>query len=118
MVYQVFTRDVTIPNGSSTSDPVPIKGLIVVGVSVPSNITGSRLSLQVRHTSTDTFRMVRISSGPVYASITGNSFATFPVDVMQLLVPFDAIRIVTLDSSNAQVNQTSDVTLRVFLAPV
>jgi hypothetical protein len=37
---------------------------------------------------------------------------------MQLLIPFDAIRIVTLDSSNAQVNQTSDVTLRVFLAPV
>jgi hypothetical protein len=118
MVYQVFARDVTIPAGSSTSDPIPITGLILVGISIPAGINANRLALQVRPTSADPFRMLRNASGPVYAGITGNSFAVYPNDIMQLLLPFDAIRIVTLDSSNNQVNQTSDVTLRVFLAPM
>jgi hypothetical protein len=117
MAYQAFPVDVTIANGSSTSDPIRITGLIVVGVSLPSTIAGTRLALQVRTTASDSFRMVRNAAGPVHAGIAGNSFLVFPVEVMDLLTPFDAIRFATLDNSNNAVNQTSNVTLRVFLSP-
>jgi hypothetical protein len=117
MVYQVFTRDVTIPSGSSTSDPIPINGLILAGIVIPSAIAGTRLGLQVRKSSTDPFRLLTGTGGPIVVPIGANSYAVFPRDVMELLLPLDAIRIVTLDNSNAPVNQTSSVTLRAFLAP-
>jgi hypothetical protein len=117
MVYQAFVRDVTIPTGSSTSDPIPIHGLLIAGIVVPSVIAGTRLGLQVRKDSADPFRLLIGTGGPIVVPISTNSHAVFPREVIELLMPLDAIRIVTLDNSNAPVNQTSNVTLRVFLAP-
>jgi hypothetical protein len=117
MPYQVFARDVVIPNGSATSEVIPIRGLQLVGIWVPS-ITGARAGLQVRPTSTDPFRTLRNPGGVVFTSIANNVLALFPAEIAQLVSLFDAIRIVTMDSSNAQTNQTSDVTIRVFLAPI
>jgi hypothetical protein len=117
MVYQAFARDVTITNGSSTSDPIPIHGLILVGVAIPSTIAGTRLGLQVRRASGDPFRLLTGTTGPIVVPISVNSYAVFPREVLELLTPLDAIRIVTLDNTNAPVNQSSNVTLRVLLAP-
>jgi len=117
MVYQVFAKDVTIPSGSSTSDPIPINSLILAGIVIPSGIAGTRLGLQVRRNSADPFRLLIGASGPIVVPITANSYAVFPREVVELLRPLNAIRIITLDNSNAPVNQTSTITLRAFLAP-
>jgi hypothetical protein len=117
MVYQVFAKDVTIPAGSSSSDPIPIHGLILAGIAIPSGVSGTRLGLQVRQTSADPFRLLTGTGGPIVVPISANGYAVFPREVIELLRPLDAIRIVTLDNSNAPVNQTSSVTLRTFLAP-
>ncbi len=117
MVYQVFEKDVTISAGSSTSDPIPINGLILAGIVIPSGIAGTRLGLQVRRASADPFRLLTSTNGPIIVPISANSYAVFPREIVELLRPLDAIRIVTLDNSNAPVNQTSGVTLRTFLAP-
>jgi hypothetical protein len=117
MVYQVFAKDVTIPSGSSTSDPIPITGLIIAGIVIPSVIAGTRLGLQLRQASTDPFRLLTGTGGPIVVPISANSYAVFPREVIELFPPLDAIRIVTLDNTNLPVNQTSNVTLRVFLAP-
>jgi hypothetical protein len=118
MPYQVFAQDVTIASGSSTSDPIPITGLMLVAVSVPSSITGNRLAIQVRLTPSGTFQTVRDKSGPVYSTIAGSCFLVFDLNATQLLAHFDAIRLLTTDSNNAAVNQTSNVTVRVFLSPI
>jgi hypothetical protein len=117
MVYQVFATDVTIPSGSSTSAPIPINGLIIAGIVIPSVIAGTRLGLQLRQASTDPFRLLTGTGGPIVVPISANSYAVFPREVIELFPPLDAIRIVTLDNTNLPVNQTSNVTLRVFLAP-
>jgi hypothetical protein len=117
MVYQVFAKDVTIVSGSSTSDAIPITDLIVAGIVIPTGLAGTRLGLQVRQSSSSPFRLLIGTNGPIFVPISGNSYAVFPRDVMELLRPLDAIRIVTLDSSNNPVNQTSTVTLRVYLSP-
>jgi len=118
MGYQVFAQDVTIANGSSTSGVIPINGLMLVGVATPSNIAGARLGIQVRVNGSDTFRTLRNVGGVVYTTIAGNTVAVFAPDITRLLSDFDAIRLVTMDNSNAAVNQTSDVTIRVFLSPI
>ena len=117
MVYRVFARDVTIASGSSTSDSIPINGLILAGIVIPSVIAGTRLGLQVRQASTDPFRLLMGTGGPIVVPISANSYAVFPREVVELFLPLDAIRIVTLDNTNLPVNQTSNVTLRAFLAP-
>jgi hypothetical protein len=117
MPYQVFARDVVVANGSSVSEVIPIRGLQLVGIMV-SSISGSRVGLQVRFTSSDSFQSLRNPSGTVYTSVSSNSLALFPSDIMELVSLFDAIRLVTMDSSNNPTNQSSDVTIRVFLAPI
>jgi hypothetical protein len=120
MSFQVVRYELTIPSGSSATNPIPISGHLLLGFVLLNNITGSGLVLQARPTSSDSFYRVHNFTGAPFALYSGyiNGFVPLPRDLMTYLVSLDSIRFVNADANYNPTNATANIGIRAYLAPV